>query len=127
MKSLFLIHLFVLFLLLVQLFPLLGQNHPVVLVVVLVPALSEQLLEHSPHLRVVWTLVESQVPASAQILSELNRVSFAENFNGSGQFLLFDAFVLVPLVVGLQALPGQHASQKVHANIADAFHVISAG
>lgn len=127
MRSLFLIHFLVLLLLLVQLLLLLGQNHPVVLVVVLVPALSEQLLEHASHLGVVWTLVEPQVPASAQILGELNGVSFAQDFNRGGQFLLFDSFVLVPLVVGLQTLPGQHASQKVHANVPNALHVISAG
>ncbi len=70
-----------LLLLLVLLLLLLGQNHPVVLVVVLVPALVEQLLEHRSHLRVHWSLVESQVPASAQVFCELRWVTLAQHFN----------------------------------------------
>ena len=78
MKSLLLIHLLVLLLLLLQLVLLLCQNHPVVLVVVLVPALCEQLLEHCSHCRVTRTLVESQVPACAQVLCELHWVTLAQ-------------------------------------------------
>ena len=40
----------VLLFLLVNFLFLLSQNHPIVLVVVLVPALVEKLLEHRPHL-----------------------------------------------------------------------------
>lgn len=58
-ESLFLILFLVLFLFLVQFILLLSQDDPVVLVVVLVPALVEELLECSPHLGVVRSLVES--------------------------------------------------------------------
>lgn len=117
---------FVLLLLLVKFFLLLGKNDPIVLVIVLVSALVEQFLEHVSHLRVVRALVESQVPASAQILGELSWVALAQNFDRCGQFLFFDALVLVPLVVGLKPLPWQHSSQEIHANVTNALHVISA-
>lgn len=71
----------ILLLLLVHLLLLLGQNHPVVLVIVLVSALVEKLLEHCSHLRVVWSLIESQVAACAQIFRELNWVAFTQNLN----------------------------------------------
>jgi hypothetical protein len=48
------------------------------LVVVLVPALCEQLLEHCSHCCVTRTLVESQVPACAQVLCELHWVTLAQ-------------------------------------------------
>lgn len=67
----------ILLLLLVEFFLLLSQNDPIVLVVVFVSAFVEKLLEHCSHLRIVWSLVESQVAACAQILCELHGVPFA--------------------------------------------------
>ncbi len=103
------------------------QDHPVVHVVHLEPILLEQLSEHGLHRRVVGPLIEAQVPGRAQILGELYRVALAQHLDRSRQLLLFDPLVFVPLVVGLESLPGQHSPQEVHGNIADALHVISAG
>ena len=118
---------FQLFFLFLHAFLLLGQDHPVVLVVVLVPVSLEQLLEHRPHRRVVRALIETQVSGLTQILRELDWVSLAEDFDRSSQLLLLDAFVLVLLVVGLESLPGQHSAQEVHGHITDALHIVSAG
>ena len=63
----------------------------------------------------------------AEILHKLNRVALAEHLNRGGQFLLLDPFILVPFVVGLEALPGEHSSEEVHGDVADALHVVSAG
>lgn len=112
---------------LLHLLLLLGEDHPVVLVVVLVPVAREQVLEHVLHGAVLGTLVEPQVPALAEVLGELNGVSLAEDLDGGGELLLFDSFVLVALVVGLESLPGEHSSEEVHDHVADALHVVPAG
>ena len=62
-----------------------------------------------------------------EILHKLNWVALAEHLNRGGQFLLLDPFILVPFVVGLEALPGEHSSEEVHGDVADALHVVSAG
>lgn len=105
---------------------LFGENDPVILVVILVAVSGEKVLEHVLHGAVLGTLVESQVSALAEVLGELDGVSLAEDLDRSGQLLLLDSFVLVPLVVGLESLPREHASEEVHHHVADALHVIPA-
>ena len=106
---------------------LLGENDPIVLVVIFVAVAGEKVLEHVSHGRVLRTLVETQVAALAQVLHELNGVALAEHLDGGGQLLLLDSLVLVPLVVGLEALPRKHPSQEVHRNVSNALHVVAAG
>ena len=106
---------------------LLAQNDPVVLVVVLVAVALEEVLEHVPHSGVLGSLVEAEVPALAEVLDELDGVALAEHLDGGGQLLLLDALVLVPLVVGLETLPGQHPPKEVHSDVADALHVVTTG
>ena len=106
---------------------LLPQDDPVVLVVILVAVSLEEIFEHVLHGRVLRSLIEPEVPALAEILHELDWVSLAEHFDGSGELLLLDPLILVPLVVGLESLPGEHSSQEVHGDVADALHVVSAG
>ena len=107
-------------------FFLLGENDPIVLVVILVAVAGEKVLEHVLHGAVLRALVEPQIPALAEVLGELDGVPLAEDLDGGGELLLFDPFVLVALVVGLESLPGQHAPQEVHHHVADALHVVPA-
>lgn len=58
-SSLLHILLFVLLLFLIHLLFLLCQNHPVILIIILVSTLVKELFEHCSHLRVVWTLIKS--------------------------------------------------------------------
>ena len=105
---------------------LLGENDPIVLVVILVAVAGEKVLEHVLHGAVLRALVEPQIPALAEVLGELDGVPLAEDLDGGGELLLFDPFVLVALVVGLESLPGQHSPQEVHHHVADALHVVPA-
>jgi len=97
------------------------------LIVVLVAIPLKQILEHISHGGVLRSLIKSQVACLTEIFGELHRVALAQNLNGGGQLLLFDSFIFVPLVVSLEPLPRKHASEEVHDNITNAFHVISAG
>lgn len=106
---------------------LLGQDDPIVLVVVLVAIPLEQVLKHALHRAVLRPFVEAEVPALAEVLGELNWVALAEHLDGGGQLLLLDALVLVALVVGLETLPGEHSPEEVHDHVANALHVVSAG
>ena len=106
---------------------LLSKDDPVVLIVILVAVSLEEVLEHVSHGSVLRSLIKSEVSALTEILHKLNWVSLAENFNGSGEFLLLNSLILVSLVVCLESLPRKHSSQEVHSDIANAFHVISAG
>ena len=126
-KSYIWILFFVLFFFFVKLFLFLCKNYPIVLIIILVSALSEKIFEHGSHLRVIGSFIKSEVSACAEIFGEFNRVTFAENFNWCGQFFLFNTFILVTFVIGFESLPWKHSSQEIHAYIADAFHIISAG
>jgi hypothetical protein len=105
---------------------LFSKDDPVVLVVILVAVSGEKVLEHVLHGAVLGSLVEPQVPALAEVLGELDRVSLAEDLNGGGELLLFDSFVFVALVVGLESLPREHSPEEVHHDVADALHVVPA-
>ncbi len=89
---------------------LLCQDHPIVLIVILVTVSLEQVFEHVLHGTVLRPFIKSQVPALAQILGEFDRVSLAKSLNGSCKLLLFNSLILVPFVVGLESLPRKHSS-----------------
>lgn len=59
--------------------------------------------------------------------SERTWVAFAQDFDGGGHFLLADAFVLLPLGGGFQALPGQGAQVEVHEDVAQRLQVVPPG
>lgn len=54
-------------------------------------------------------------------------VAFAQDFNWGGHFLLADAFVLLPLGGGFEALPGQRTQVEVHEDVAQRLQVVSSG
>lgn len=58
---------------------------------------------------------------------KLTWVSFAQNFNRSGHFLLTDSLILLSLCGSLQTLPWQRAQVEVHEHIAKRLQVISSG
>lgn len=114
-----------LFLLLLNLFLLLAQNDPVVLVVVLIATLLEQILEHVSQEVVVWLFLKLQVPDVHQVLHKLIWIALAQGLDGCRQLLFFYPLVLVFLVVSLETLPWQHASKEVQGNIADRLQIVS--
>ena len=105
---------------------LLLQNDPIILIVMVIPIILEKFLEHGLVGAVGGLLIKLQTAALGEIVRELAGIAFAENLYGSGQFLLLDAVVLVPLVVCLESLPRQHTSQEVHGDVANSFHVVPA-
>ena len=60
---------------------LLVQNHPIVLIVVLVSVSLEEFPEHVSNSCVLRPLVEPQVSALAEILGELSWVALAQDLN----------------------------------------------
>ena len=97
------------------------------MIIVLVTTTLEKVLEHVSYLTILWLFVKFKVATIDKIFDKLNWISLAEHLDGSVELLLLDALVLVALVVGLEALPGQHAPQEVHRHVADALHVVPAG
>lgn len=57
----------------------------------------------------------------------LTGVAFAQHLDGGGHLLLADAFVLLPLGGGLEALPGQRAQVEVHEDVAQRLQVVPSG
>lgn len=51
------------------------QEHPVVLVVALVATLLKQFFEHCPHSRIARPLVKTEVPAVAEVFTELHWIA----------------------------------------------------
>ena len=76
-------------------------------------------------LRISVTQKILQVASVGQVLGELIGVVLAQNFDRGGQLLLFDLLVLLLLVRGLQTLPGEHASQEVHGDVANRLQIVS--
>ena len=60
---------------------LLLQNHPVILIVILITISQEEILEHISHCSILRTLIESQISALAEVFGEFNRISFAKDFD----------------------------------------------
>lgn len=58
---------------------------------------------------------------------KLTWVAFAKDFDGSGHFLLTDAFVLLPLGGCFEALPGQRTQVEVHEDVAQRLQVVPSG
>lgn len=52
-------------------------------------------------------------------------ITFTQNLDGRGHFLLADALVFLTFGGGFQSLPGQRAQVKVHQHVAQRLQVIS--
>ena len=101
-------------------------SKPVKLPIALPASRLHQIEEHLPMLLVVGLLEEVESAYRLQILGELVRIALTEHLDGRVPLGL--TYLLVPLLerVGLQALPGQRAAQKVHEHVAEGFEVVAA-
>lgn len=78
------------------------------------------------QIHVVGSFVESQTATVVEIHRELGREALTQHLDRGGHLLLGDLFVLLLLVGGLEALPGQRAAVEVHHHVAEGLHVVPA-
>lgn len=100
---------------------------PVEDVVILEAFTDEEITEDLAEIRVVGLVVEAKRAGVVEVDGELVGEATAEDLGGSGHLLLHDAVVLLLLSGSLQALPGQGATAEVEHNVAQGFHVVTAG
>mmetsp|Transcript_39474 Transcript_39474/g.118192 ORF Transcript_39474/g.118192 Transcript_39474/m.118192 type:complete len:278 (+) Transcript_39474:153-986(+) len=101
------------------------QDRPVKDEIVLVALAEEEVLQQSPHVSIVRTVLEAQTATVVQIGDKLAGEVLAENLNRRGHLLLHDLLVLLLLGVCLQALPGQAPPVEVHQHITHGLQVIA--
>lgn len=108
---------------------------PVVLIIPVVVVLLEDFFEHLPEKAVVGLVLEAQRAAVVKVRGKLDlKISsaltwegLAEHLDWGGHLLLHDLVILFLFVVGLDALPGEVASEQIHHHVADRFKVVSPG
>ena len=86
----------------------------------------EKISEELTQILVVGSVVEAERAAVAEVVGELDGKALAEVLDVGGGFLLADALVLLPLGLGLEALPGQRAAVEVHEHVAERLEVVAA-
>lgn len=84
-----------------------------------------QISEQLPQVRNVWLGVEFERACICEELGELARTSLAQLCNRDLLLLFENQTVLLLCVLGLQALPGQCALQKVNKHITNRFQIIA--
>jgi hypothetical protein len=94
---------------------------PIVDVIELESAASEEVLEECPEVRVVGFLIEAEVPDVSEVGRQVLWESLTQRLDGGGDLLLHDALVLVLLVRGLEVLPRELSLQEVHHHIPHGF------
>lgn len=87
----------------------------------------EKVPEELSQVRVVGLVVKAKGAAKVEVCGKLRWVSFTQDFNRSGHFLLADSLILLSLCGSLQTLPWQRAQVEVHEHIAKRLQVISSG
>ena len=100
---------------------------PIEDVVVLERFADKEVSEKLSEVRVVGLVVKAQGAAVVEVDGKLVGEAAAEDLGGGGHLLFHDPVVLLFLGGGFEALPGQLAAQKVHEDVAEGFHVVSAG
>ena len=98
---------------------------PVEDVVVLESFSNEQISEEFAEVRVVGLVVEAERSAVVEIDGELVGEASTEVLRRGGHLLLHDAVVLLLLRRRLESLPGERATEEVHEDVAERFHVVS--
>mmetsp|Transcript_26465 Transcript_26465/g.85551 ORF Transcript_26465/g.85551 Transcript_26465/m.85551 type:complete len:289 (+) Transcript_26465:3-869(+) len=109
----------------------LGPRHPVPVVrveVVEVVALGlVEVAEEAPEVGYVGVLLEAEAAAVGEVLGELAGAAGAEGRDGDLLLLFEDELVLAVGRLGLEALPGEAASEEVDEDVADGLEVVSPG
>ena len=100
---------------------------PVKYVVVLEAFANKQIAEDLAKVRVVGFVVEAEGTSVVQVDCELIREPTAQNLGGSSHLLFHNAVVLLLLGGRLQSLPWERATAEVEHDIAQRFHVVTAG
>ena len=100
-------------------------KHPVILIIVVVPALVHQVLENLPHIVVVRSLLEFEVPTVLQVSVEFFRHAARQRLDGCRDLLIFDSIILVILVFALKTLPRQRSLQEVDEDETDGLEVVT--
>ena len=85
----------------------------------------EKVAKELSQILVVGSIVEAERATVAEIVAELDGEAFAELLDAGGHLLLADAFVLLSLGLGLEALPGQRAAVEVHEDVAERLEVVA--
>lgn len=100
-------------------------EHPVILIIIIVPAFVHQILENLPHIVVVGSLLEFEVSTVLQVSVEFFRHATRQRLDGGRDLLIFDSIVLVILVLALKTLPRQRSLQEVDENETDGLEVVT--
>lgn len=100
---------------------------PVENVIVLEGLADEQVPENLPQVGVVGLVIETQGTGVVQVDGELVGETTAKDLGGGRHLLLHDTVVLLLLSSGLQTLPGKGTTAEVEHDIAEGFHIITAG
>lgn len=100
---------------------------PVEDVVVLETLADEEITENFAQIAVVGLVVETQRASVVQVDGELIGKATAQDLGRSSHLLFHDTVVLLLLGGSLETLPGQGATTEVEHDVAQRFHVISAG
>lgn len=103
------------------------QDGPVEHVIVLESLAIEEFLEESFEVGVIGTILETQTATVFKVRSEFRRIPLAQLFRAGAHLAIHDAFVLLFLGVGLEALPGQRTADKVHEDVAETLQIIASG
>jgi len=85
-----------------------------------------QISEQLPQIRNVWFGIEFKRACVGEKLGELTGASLAQLCNRYLLLLFQNQTVLLLCILGLEALPGQCAFQKVNKNITNGFEIIAA-